>query len=96
MCSTIIRLSIIFCIAVAVCEAADVMCLQRVPIRSCASVECPVAGNAVTSKHYPCDCFETEIVSGEKKKWYKIELPNGHHGYVTDAHCSGRVPHCEW
>ncbi|CAF0904428.1 unnamed protein product [Adineta steineri] len=91
----IIRLSTVFCIALAVSEAADVMCLQRVPIHSCASVSCRVAGNAITSDHYPCDCFETEIVLGKKQKWYKIELPNGHHGYVADAHCSGKVPHCE-
>ncbi|CAF1281631.1 unnamed protein product [Adineta steineri] len=90
----IIRLVIILGIALAVCEAGHVLCLQRQPILTCESMSCPVISDAITSKHYPCDCFEIEIVSGKKRKWYKIELPNGNHGYVTDTNCSGNVPQC--
>ncbi|CAF1216483.1 unnamed protein product [Adineta steineri] len=95
MCSTIIRLLIVLGIALAVYEAADVMCRQRVPIYSCASMGCRVVGDAVTSDHYPCDCFKIENVLGKNQKWFKIELPDGKHGYVTDHHCSGKVPHCK-
>ncbi|CAF0903878.1 unnamed protein product [Adineta steineri] len=91
----IIRLSIIFCITLAVCEATYVRCRQRVPIYSCASMSCSVAGDAVADDHYPCDCFKIEKVLGRRQTWFKIELPNGHHGYVTDDHCSGDVPHCK-
>ncbi|CAF4081076.1 unnamed protein product, partial [Adineta steineri] len=92
MCSTIIRLFIILGIALAICEASDVLCLQRVPIHTCASLSCHYVGWAVTNEHYPCECFETEKVLGKKKKWYRIELPDRKHGYVTDDHCSGKVP----
>ncbi|CAF4129192.1 unnamed protein product [Adineta steineri] len=92
----IIRLSIVFCIALAVCEATYVRCSRRVPIYSCAKMSCSVVGDAVTDEHYPCDCFEIKKVSGIKQTWFKIELRNGKHGYVTDHHCSGAVPHCEW
>ncbi|CAF1552061.1 unnamed protein product, partial [Adineta steineri] len=92
MCSTIIRLFILLGIALAVCEATYVRCSQRVPIYSCASMSCSVAGGAVTDERYPCDCSKIEKLSGKKKTWFKIELPNGKHGYVTDAHCSGDVP----
>ncbi|CAF0904182.1 unnamed protein product [Adineta steineri] len=95
MCSTIIRLFIVLGIVLAVCEASYVQCLQRVPVYSCASMSCSVVGNAVTDEHYPCDCFKIEKVLGGKKTWFKIELPNGKHGYVTDNHCSGDVPHCK-
>ncbi|CAF0775219.1 unnamed protein product [Adineta steineri] len=96
MCSTIIRLFIILGIALAVCEAGHVLCLRRQPIHSCESMSCPVISDAVTLKHYPCECFEVEIVLGKKKKWYQIELPDGQQGYVTDDHCSsnGNVPQC--
>ncbi|CAF0845281.1 unnamed protein product [Adineta steineri] len=90
----IIRLSIILGIALAVCEASYVLCLQRVPIHSCASMRCAVIGDAASSEHHPCDCFKIENVSGKKKKWYKIELPHGNHGFVTNDHCSGNVPQC--
>ncbi|CAF1006580.1 unnamed protein product [Adineta steineri] len=95
MCLAIIRLFIILGIALAICEAGDVMCLQRVPIHTCASMSCSYVGYAVTSEHYPCDCFKIENVLGKKKTWYKIELANGH-GYVTDDHCSnnGDVLRC--
>ncbi|CAF0843683.1 unnamed protein product [Adineta steineri] len=95
MCSTIIRLFILLGIALAVCEATYVRCSQRVPIYSCASMSCSVAGGAVTDERYPCDCSKIEKLSGKKKTWFKIELPNGKHGYVTDAHCSGDVPPCK-
>ncbi|CAF0904199.1 unnamed protein product [Adineta steineri] len=95
MCSTIIRLFIILGIALAICEASDVLCLQRVPIHTCASLSCHYVGWAVTNEHYPCECFETEKVLGKKKKWYRIELPDRKHGYVTDDHCSGKVPPCK-
>ncbi|CAF0924850.1 unnamed protein product [Adineta steineri] len=94
MCLAIIRLFIILGIALAICEASYVLCLQRVPIHSCASSGCPVVGNAITSKRYPCDCFKIEKVLGKNQKWYKIELPDGKHGYVTNDHCSGSVPQC--
>ncbi|CAF0904447.1 unnamed protein product [Adineta steineri] len=96
MCSTIIRLLIVLGIALAVCEATYVQCSRRVPIFTCAKMSCPDAGWAVTSQHYPCVCFEIKKVSGKTKTWFKIELPNGKHGYVTDDHCSGDVPQCEW
>ncbi|CAF4210326.1 unnamed protein product [Adineta steineri] len=89
----IIRLSIILGIALAVCEAGEVICLQRVPIFTCAKMSCPDVGWAVTHKRYSCDCFKIEKVLGKNRKWYKIELPNGH-GYVTNDHCSGNVPAC--
>ncbi|CAF0924833.1 unnamed protein product [Adineta steineri] len=95
MCLAIIRLFIILGIALAVREAADVLCLQKQPIHSCASMSCRVISSAVTSEHYPCDCFETEKVLGKKRKWYKIELPDAKHGYVTDDNCSGKVPPCK-
>ncbi|CAF1014366.1 unnamed protein product [Adineta steineri] len=96
MVSNIIRLFIILGIALAVCEASYVLCLRRVRIHTCESMRCPDVGWAVTSDHYPCDCFEIEILSGKKKTWYKIELPNGNHGYVTDDHCSnnGDISRC--
>ncbi|CAF0904202.1 unnamed protein product [Adineta steineri] len=86
---TTIRLFIILGIALAVCEAGYVICRQRVPIFTCAKMSCPDVGWAITSEHYPSDCFKTENVLGKKQKWYKIELPNGNHGYVTNDHCSG-------
>ncbi|CAF1216500.1 unnamed protein product [Adineta steineri] len=89
-----IRLFIILGIALAVSEASYVLCLQRVPIFTCAKMSCPDVGWAITSKRYPSNCFEIEILSGRKQKWYKIELPNRNHGYVTDHHCSGKVPQC--
>ncbi|CAF3944340.1 unnamed protein product, partial [Adineta steineri] len=92
MYSAIIRLFIVLGIALAICEATYVQCLQRVPIYSCASASCSYIDHAITSDHYPCDCFEIEKVSGKKKTWFKIELSNGRHGYVTDDHCSGDVP----
>ncbi|CAF3602035.1 unnamed protein product, partial [Adineta steineri] len=68
MFSAIIRLSIILGIALAVCEAGDILCLRRVPIFTCASMSCPDVGWAVTSKRYPCDCFKIEKVSGKNQK----------------------------
>ncbi|CAF1378719.1 unnamed protein product [Adineta steineri] len=96
MCSSIIRLFIVLGIAMAVCEAGDVLCRQREPIHSCESRSCRVISDAVTSEHYPCDCFEVEMLFGKMQKWYKIELPNGKHGYVTDDHChsNGNVLQC--
>ncbi|CAF0942855.1 unnamed protein product [Adineta steineri] len=96
MCSTIIRLFIVLGIVLAVCEASYVLCLRRQPIHSCASMSCPVISSAVTHDHYPCDCFKIENVLGKKKTWYKIELPNEKHGYVTDDHCSnnGDISRC--
>ncbi|CAF3962497.1 unnamed protein product [Adineta steineri] len=91
---TIIRLFIILGIALAICEAGEVLCRQRTPIHTCASMGCPTDGSAITSKNYPCDCFKTENVLGKKKIWYKIKLSSGNHGYVADTHCSGDVPHC--
>ncbi|CAF0775237.1 unnamed protein product [Adineta steineri] len=84
------------CIVLAVCEASYVLCLRRQPIHSCASMSCPVISSAVTHDHYPCDCFKIENVLGKKKTWYKIELPNEKHGYVTDDHCSnnGDISRC--
>ncbi|CAF0955107.1 unnamed protein product [Adineta steineri] len=92
--SAIIRLFIVLGVTLAVCEAGEVLCLQRVPIYSCASMSCPVISDAVTDEHYSCDCFEIKKVSGKKKTWFKIELSNGNHGYVTDDHCSANVPPC--
>ncbi|CAF4210309.1 unnamed protein product [Adineta steineri] len=91
-----IRLFIVLSIAIAICEASYVLCHQRQPIHTCESMSCPVISDAVTHKRYPCDCFEIEIVSGKKQKWYRIELPNGHHGYVTNDNCAsnGNVPRC--
>ncbi|CAF0904030.1 unnamed protein product [Adineta steineri] len=92
----IIRSSIVLSIALTVCEAREVICLRRVPIYSCESRSCRVISDAVTSEHYPCDCFEVEMLFGKMQKWYKIELPNGKHGYVTDDHChsNGNVLQC--
>ncbi|CAF4065315.1 unnamed protein product, partial [Adineta steineri] len=96
----IIRLFIILGIALAVCEASYVQCLQRVPVYSCASMSCSVVGNAVTDEHYPCDCFKIEKVLGRKKTWFKIELPNDPFGFdcvhyfSSESSFSGIVKYC--
>ncbi|UJR07367.1 hypothetical protein I4U23_011653 [Adineta vaga] len=51
-------------LALALCEAGPLICLQRVPIFTCPSKRCITPEYAVTSKRYPCDCFETERIAG--------------------------------